>query len=126
MRKITFVLLILVLALLMATAATAEMPAGGWETVEYQAVMLPDEEAQAAFDKATAEIDGMIYIPVALIGKQIVAGTNYCILCQMIPVVPDAKPVWALVFIYEDLEGNAQIVDPSYEIYYDRHTPWTE
>ena len=126
MRKITFVLLILVLALLMATAATAEMPAGGWETVEYQAVMLPDEEAQAAFDKATAEIDGMIYIPVALIGKQIVAGTNYCILCQMIPVVPDAKPVWALVFIYEDLEGNAQIVDPSYEIYSDRHTPWTE
>ena len=62
MRKITFVLLILVLALLMATAATAEMPAGGWETVEYQAVMLPDEEAQAAFDKATAEIDGMIVV----------------------------------------------------------------
>ena len=126
MKKITSVLFILVLALLTATAAPAEMLAGGWETVEYQAVMLPDEDAQAAFDKATAEIDGMIYIPVALIGKQIVAGTNYCILCQMIPVVPDAEPVWALVFLYEDLEGNAQIVDPPYEIYYDRHTPWTE
>ena len=126
MKKITSVLFILVLALLMVTAAPAEMLAGGWETVEYQAVMLPDEDAQAAFDKATAEIDGIIYIPVALIGKQIVAGTNYCILCQMIPVVPDAKPVWALVYIYEDLEGNAQIVDPPYEIYYDRHSPWNE
>ena len=126
MKKITSVLLILVLALIMATSASAEMSAGGWETVEYQAVILPDEEAQAAFDKATAELDGMIYIPVALIGKQIVAGTNYCILCQMIPVVPDAKPVWALVYIYEDLEGNAQIVDPPYEIYYDRHSPWNE
>jgi hypothetical protein len=36
-------------------------------------------------------------------------------------VVPDAKPAWALVYIYADLEGNAEIKN-IYEIYIDRHS----
>ena len=119
MKKITSILLILVIAL-SAAAASAETAAGGWETVEYQAAVLPDEYAQAAFDKATAETDGMIYIPVAVIGKQIVAGTNYCILCQTIPVIPDGSPEWAFVYIYADLEGNAAITNV-YPLYYAWH-----
>ena len=106
-------------------APSSEKLLGGWEITAHDAGELPDD-AQKAFDKAKEKLTDGEYTPVSLLATQIVAGTNYCILCQMIPVVPDAKPVWALVFIYEDLEGNAQIVDPPYEIYYDRHTPWTE
>ena len=50
-----------------------------------------------------------------------VAGTNYCILCQITPVVPDATPAWALVYIYADLDGNAEITNV-YELYIDRHS----
>ena len=90
------------------------------------AVMMPaaalaDEGAQAAFEKATKELVGANYVPVALLGKQLVAGMNYCILCQVTPVVPDAKPAWALVYIYADLEGNATISNV-YEVYIERHS----
>lgn len=126
MKKVISILLVLVLALSLTAAAAAEesapgMVLGGWELYGYSSAMLPDEEVQVIFDKAVEGQDGVSYIPVALMGKQIVAGTNYCILCQMVPVVPDAKPAWALVYIYADLEGNAEIKN-IYEIYIDRHS----
>ena len=46
---------------------------------------------------------------------------NYCILCQITPVVPDAVPTWALVYIYADLQGNAEITNV-YDLYIDRHS----
>ena len=120
MKKAVSVFLALILVLALAAGAAAETAAGGWETAEHQGAALQDEGAQAAFEKAVENLDGAGYTPVALIGKQIVAGTNYCILCQITPVVPDAKPVWALVYIYADLQGNAEVTNV-YELYYDRH-----
>lgn len=107
--------------MLAVCAASAEMMVGGWELTEAQGAALADEGAQAAFEKATKELDGANYVPVALLGKQLVAGMNYCILCQVTPVVPDAKPAWALVYIYADLQGNASISNV-YEVYIDRHS----
>lgn len=92
---------------LCAHFALAEPLSGGWEIPAYEAAALP-EDAQAAFDLATDGLDGAAYTPVALMGSQLVAGTNYCILCQITPIVPDAVPGWALVYIYADLEGNAE------------------
>ena len=43
------------------------------------------------------------------IGSQVVAGMNYCLLCKVTAVAPDAKPQYRLVYIYEDLNGNAEI-----------------
>ena len=120
MKKIVSVLLVLALALAVSAAALAEMMVGGWEVAEHQPVLMMDEEMQAVFDKATGDMDGAVYVPVALLGTQVVAGINYCFLCQITPVVPDPKPVWALVYIYADLEGNAEITN-IYEIYFDRH-----
>ena len=120
MKKIVSVLLVLALALAVSSAALAEIMVGGWEVAEHQPVLMMDEEMQAVFDKATGDMDGAVYGPVALLGTQVVAGINYCFLCQITPVVPDPKPVWALVYIYADLEGNAEITN-IYEIYFDRH-----
>jgi hypothetical protein len=100
--------------MLAVCAASAEMMVGGWELAEAQGATLADEGAQAAFEKATKELDGANYVPVALLGKQLVAGMNYCILCQVTPVVPDAQPHYALAYVYTDLQGVSsltQVID---------------
>ncbi|MBR3504841.1 MAG: hypothetical protein IKO07_11470 [Clostridia bacterium] len=112
--------LILFLLIVLSASAIAEPLDGGWENVPHESVELP-EDAQAAFDKALDGLVGAEYVPVALMSTQVVAGMNYCILCQITPVVPDAASTWALVYIYADLEGNAEITNV-YELYIDRHS----
>lgn len=120
MKKILSGFLALLLVLCLAAAASAEMMVGGWEIPEAREAELPDAEAQAALEKATEKLVGAHYVPVSVMATQVVAGTNYCILCQITPVVPDGKPAWALVYIYADLQGNAEITNV-YELYIDRH-----
>ncbi len=122
MMKRIALFVVFVLALGACLSAVAEAPGmmtGGWEAVPAEAGTLP-EEVQAAFEKATAELDGVSFIPVALLSQQVVAGMNYCVLCQVSYVVPDAVPRWELVYIYADLEGGAQIMN-EYELYIDKH-----
>ena len=111
----------LLLALILCAAgALAEPLVGGWENVPHEAAELP-AEAQAAFDRAMGGLDGAQYVPVALLSTQVVAGTNYCVLCQITPVTPDVASTWALVYVYADLQGNAEITNV-YELYIDRHS----
>ena len=65
--------------------------------------------AMSAFEKATEDLDGYRYDVVAVLGSQIVAGTNYLYLCRAEMVVPDAKPEYVILKVYEGLEGNAEI-----------------
>ena len=117
--KKTLILLVALGLLLGLVSANAETITGSWTPVVQEAGKLP-EDAQTAFDKALEQLDGATYIPVALLSTQVVAGTNYCILCQITPVVPDPEPTWALVYIYADLQGNAEIMNV-YELYIDKH-----
>ena len=119
--------MVIILMLSMTTMVYAEeteaadyKKTGGWTNVSHEAEELP-EEAQEAFDKATENLDGAEYTPVALLSTQLVAGMNYCILCQITPVVPNAEASWALVYIYADLEGNAEIMNV-YELYIPQHS----
>ena len=68
------------------------------------------EEASAAFNEATEGFVGVDYVPVALLSTQTVAGTNYRILCEATTVYPGAKMHYAVVNVYESLEGNANII----------------
>ena len=118
MKKI--IVLLVILGLLPGLAfAHAETMAGGWSPVMHEAGTLP-EDAQAAFDKALEKPDGATYTPVALLSTQVVAGTNYCILCQITRAEPETVPTWALVYIYADLQGNAEIMNV-YELYIGQH-----
>ena len=112
--------LVLILLIVLSACAVAEPMAGGWENVPHEATEL-SVDAQAAFDKAIEGLDDATYTPVALLSTQVVAGMNYCILCQVTPVNPDAAGSWALVYIYADLQGNA-VVTNVYELYIDRHS----
>lgn len=84
-----------------------ELPAiGAWQHTESPVV--PDE-VKALLDKSLENLDGAVYIPVAYLGSQVVAGTNYALLCRVAPVVPDAVETYCIVYLYEDLEGNVEI-----------------
>ena len=73
--------------------------------------MKANPEAQAALEKAVDNLAGADYEPVALLGVQVVAGANYCILCRVTPVVPDAEPTFALVYVYEGLDGTCELIN---------------
>lgn len=98
------------LAVMMAACcvfASAEGLAGGWTIPESTEVT---DDALEAFDKAMEGFAGASYEPVALIGTQVVAGLNYCFLCRGTLVVPGADQFLALVYVYADLTGGAQVL----------------
>ena len=106
------VVLSFVLCACSSQAKTAEEPSseqllGGWEMAEHEAGELP-EDAQKAFDTAKDKLTDGEYTPVSLLATQVVAGTNYCILCQVDPGDSSGQK-WTLVYIYADLQGNAEI-----------------
>lgn len=107
------------------TNTAGEMPAtetllGGWEITDHDAEELP-EDAQRAFDKAKDKLTDGEYKPVSLLATQLVAGTNYCILCRVTPSDAASEQKWTLVYIYADLQGNADIMN-TYDLYIARHS----
>ena len=81
---------------------------GGWSKNESVAV---SEKVAELFSKATKNLTGFEITPVANLATQVVAGTNYKLLCRGKAVVPGAEEVYVFVTLYEDLQGNAQITE---------------
>ena len=100
-------------------APSSEALLGGWEMAEHEAGELP-EDAQKAFDTAKEKLTDGDYTPVSLLATQLVAGRNYCILCQVAPK-DAAEKKWTLVYIYADLQGNAEIMN-TYDLYIAQHS----
>ena len=72
------------------------------------------EAAQAAFDNTEFTGSGHVY-PVALLGTQVVAGTNYLVLAQSgSSELGDEAVGFTLISIYQDLEGNCSINEAAY------------
>lgn len=83
---------------------------GGWQIFATNAVPLP-EDVQTAFDKACETITGAELIPVAYGWQQVVAGTNYMMLCRQNPSTEElvnGAGEYQMVVLYADLEGNAE------------------
>lgn len=95
---------------ILACDAEAGIPdlEGGWNAPDSP---LLTSEAKAALEKSTEKLVGAEYTPIALLGTQVVAGTNYSILCEITASSPEAEPNYAVVIVYEDLEGGAEITD---------------
>ena len=86
----------------------ADQIVGGWTAAESPAV---PEEVKALLEQAAEKLLGAEYEPVAYMGSQVVAGTNYKLFCRITPVVPDAVPHYSIVTLYKDLDGNASITE---------------
>ena len=119
MRRIfVLILAVLMLAGLVSLAACGKKAAdtepaegtlaGGWQRTESPEVT---EEVQEKLELAASKLMGAKYIPVACVGRQVVSGTNYLLICRVSPVVPDAEEHWAVVTLYANLEGEAEITD---------------
>lgn len=126
MKKITVIVLsmLLCVSLLAGCGAKSEQPAapaaepaaaepgtallGGWSAAESYEITA---ERQDVFDKAMEGLVGVDYAPIAYLASQTVSGTNHAFLCSARVVRPDAKPYYALVCVYQDLQGKAEILD---------------
>ncbi len=63
--------------------------------------MLPDQDAQASFDAINT--GDVMYNPVALLGTQVVSGTNYKALCR-----GNDQNLYVVTW-YKDLQGNSSL-----------------
>ena len=61
------------------------------------------------FDKAFDGLEGVSYTPYALLASRTTA-RQYRILCEATVVYPGAEMHYAVVDVYESLEGNANII----------------
>ncbi len=93
------------------SAETTENTKGAWEVNNKLLSLDKNPEAKAAFERAIEGLDGYSYEAIALLGTQVVAGTNYSILVRGTAVTPDAKPVYQIITVYEDVTGKAEITD---------------
>ncbi len=82
---------------------------GGWKIYSDDTTAPLPKQAKDAFDRAMEGLVGVKYTPIALIGTQVVAGTNYAILCRAVPVVANPETRLAVVIVYESAEGKAEI-----------------
>lgn len=85
------------------------MLVGAWESWTENPLEIP-EDVKAAFDKAMEGVVGCTYEPIAILGSQLVAGMNYCLLCKTTVVTPDAPVHYTLVYIYAGLNGEAELL----------------
>ena len=91
-----------------AETSAEEAVSGGWELFDNEANALP-EDVQTAFDKASETFTGSELKPVAYLASQVVAGTNYMILCEAATTTEDPVTSYQMVIVYADLQGNAEI-----------------
>ena len=94
--------------LLHENAPLSGLLTGGWAAAEDWAVT---DSVTALVGKAQEQLMGVDYVPAAYLGSQVVAGTNHAVLCRAAVTAPGAQPYWAVLYLYEDLEGNVSVLD---------------
>ena len=61
------------------------------------------------FEKAAEKVDGVDYIPVAMVASQVVAGQNLAYLCKASTVSQYPRDYWAIVVVNDPLNGDVSI-----------------
>ena len=80
---------------------------GGWTVNEGALPIEENPEVLEMYHSLPVKED---YEPIALLGTQVVSGTNYSILVKRLAPAPDAAPPFVIMTIYQDLDGNADMV----------------
>ena len=82
---------------------------GDWELNEEVPGTVLTDNQRALFEKAAKRLKGVELEPVAVIGEQIVAGTNSAYLCHMSGEQTGGQTVWGVAVVYKNLEGEAMV-----------------
>lgn len=88
-----------------------EQLAGGWSAPEDVTALPLPKDAQTAFDAAVKDYTGNGLTPMALLGTQVVAGSNFAILCHSTLVTENPVSQIQVATVYADLEGNSEITN---------------
>lgn len=99
----------LLLSCLIAPSFAEEPLLGVWYANMDHPTEIP-QDVLDAFQAATESTTGYVYKPIALLGSQVVAGMNYCLLCETTLAVPDAQPCFALVYFYDGVNGEKEVL----------------
>ena len=91
-------------------SGSEEGTTGGFSLNTGKTELKENTEVNAAFEKALEGFTGVNYEPIAYLGSQVVAGTNYAVLCFEKASTASAETKLSIVTIYEDLEGKAEIL----------------
>ena len=81
---------------------------GGWFAPETYKV---PKEAVDALVKASEHVVGASYHPVLLLGTKVVAGINYCMLCEVTPVTENAESHYAIVILSQGVGGTTSVLE---------------
>ena len=81
-----------------------EISTGSWKIEELNNV---GPEHKKYFEEAISQLDGYNGEPVALLGTQLVSGTNYAFLCKSTIKANNAMNSLMITYIYVDLSGKA-------------------
>jgi len=92
-----------------SSSSAAQPVTGGWEVATNAVASQITSDQQASFAKAAEGYVGVSLQPVALLGTQVVAGTNSVYLCQGATATQNPEPGWYVVVVHEDLDGNSSI-----------------
>lgn len=84
---------------------------GAWAVVMPETTELLPADAAEAFAKAAEEYEGVNLKPLATIGTQVVAGTNYLVLCAGEPTTANPVAQLYVAEVYCDLDGNAEFTN---------------
>ena len=107
-RNKTLTLFCLIGLLAAFPVCAKDMPAaGGWTVTEEAEV---PQEAAKALEQALEASGNNRVEPVALLGQQVVAGINYCILCRVTDHIPDARPEYSLAYVYAGVDGTCDLL----------------
>lgn len=90
------------------TGDTTEGLAGGWAIADLDGIKVQNQDK---LEKALEGFVGSKLAPIACIASQVVSGTNYCFVVKETRVTAQPVSYIALVYVYEDLEGNAEILN---------------
>lgn len=87
-----------------------EVLLGGWFVDDSFGCGLK-EDCKKAFDKAVDGLTGVGYEPIACLGTQVVAGTNYAVLVKSTTVTAEPVTSLSVVTVFSALDGSAQIIN---------------
>ena len=79
---------------------------GGW--TECESPKLTADEKKV-FNAATADLVGVNYKPIAKVATQVVAGLNYCFICESTAVVMNPKTRYSFVYVYSAVDGTSTV-----------------
>ena len=108
-------LLAVLLALSMLVCFTAcgdeedyELTMENWDYSGAVGVGVPDEVMKAF--ESVEKPDDVSYTPIAYLGSQVVAGTNYALLCKGVSSASDSEVSMYIVIVFSGLQGETEII----------------